>query len=205
MLDKNGFDLWADNYDEYVNTTDEENKYPFAGYREVLGSIYRTIMKKQGCAVLDLGFGTGTLTSKLYKNGCDVYGQDFSKRMIELAHEKMPEARLYQGDFSEGLAEPLRNQSYDFIVATYALHHLNDEEKVILLRSLFQYLKEGGRILVGDISFETREQLERCKEEAGDEWDEEEIYVVADELREAFPGLEFKQISFCSGIVTLGK
>ena len=85
MLDKQGFDLWADGYDEAVGLSDEDNTYPFAGYKEVLGKIFRTIMEKPGASVLDIGFGTGTLTTKLYENGCDVWGQDFSERMIELA------------------------------------------------------------------------------------------------------------------------
>ena len=107
MLDEKGFDLWADQYDKAVGLSDQENVYPFAGYREVLGTIFRIIMEKPGAAVLDIGFGTGTLTTKLYENGCTIYGQDFSARMIELATERMPKAHLYQGDFTQGLVEPL--------------------------------------------------------------------------------------------------
>jgi putative AdoMet-dependent methyltransferase len=33
--------------------------------------------------------------------------------MIELASEKMPDAHLYQGDFTQGLVEPLQTQNYD--------------------------------------------------------------------------------------------
>ena len=203
MLDNKGFDLWADGYDKTVGVSDEEHTYPFAGYREALGQIYRTIMEKPGAAVLDVGFGTGTLTAKLYEHGCDVYGQDFSARMIELASAKMPGAHLYQGDFSQGLAEPLRQHSYDFIVATYSLHHLTDGQKIDFLRTLQDRLKEGGRILIGDVAFENRDRLEQCMREAGDEWDDEEIYCVADELRETFPGITFTPVSFCAGILTL--
>lgn len=203
MLDKKGFDLWADGYDETVGISDEENTYPFAGYKDVLGGIFQTILERQNATVLDLGFGTGTLAKKLYECGCSIYGQDFSSRMIELASEKMPGAHLYQGDFAQGLAEPLRNQSYDFIVATYALHHLTDEQKVSLLHTLRDRLKEDGRILIGDVAFETREKLNQCRQEVGDEWDDEEIYFVFDELRNAFPSLDFAQISYCAGILTL--
>ena len=124
MLDKKSFDLWANGYDKTVEISDEENAYPFAGYKDVLGIIFETIMEKPNATVLDIGFGTGTLTTKLYEHGCSIYGQDFSSRMIELASKKMPGSHLYQGDFTKGLAEPLRNQCYDFIVATYSLHHL---------------------------------------------------------------------------------
>lgn len=203
MLDNKGFDLWADGYDEAVGLSDEDNTYPFAGYKEVLGSIFRTVMEKPGSAVLDIGFGTATLTTKLYEHGCDVYGQDFSARMIELASAKMPGAHLYQGDFAQGLAEPLRNRKYDFIIATYSLHHLTDDRKVAFLRSLAECLNAGGRILVGDVAFETRADLEQCRKDAGDEWDDEEFYFAADELKEAFPGLRFEKISFCAGILTI--
>jgi len=30
MLDKHGFDLWAEGYDKSVNITDEKDDYPFA-------------------------------------------------------------------------------------------------------------------------------------------------------------------------------
>lgn len=203
MLDKSGFDLWADGYDKTVGISDEENTYPFAGYKKVLGSIFQTIMEKQGATVLDIGFGTGTLTTRLYEQGCSIYGQDFSSRMVELASEKMPSSHLYQGDFTEGLVKPLRNQCYDFIVATYSLHHLTDEQKLSFLRTLCGYLKENGKILIGDIAFENRVKLNQCRQKSGDEWDDEEIYFVVDELRNAFPSLTFKQVSYCAGILTL--
>ena len=205
MLDQKGFDLWADGYDKAVGISDEENTYPFAGYKEVLGTIFRIIMQKQNASVLDLGFGTGTLTAKLYEQGCTIYGQDFSSRMIALASEKMPQAQLCQGDLTKGLAEPLTHRSYDFIVATYSLHHLTDEQKTAFLHELTSYLNKNGKILIGDVAFETREELEQCRIRAGDEWDEEEIYFVAEELKRSFPELVFTPVSFCAGILTLAK
>ena len=203
MLDKNGFDLWADDYDKAVGISDEEKTYPFAGYKDVLGRIFQIIIEKPNAAVLDIGFGTGTLTTKLYERGCVIYGQDFSPKMIEQAIKKMPDAYLYEGDFTQGLAEPLCRQSYDFIVATYSLHHLTDEQKIAFLRTLKDRLQENGQILIGDVAFETREKLDQCREAAGDEWDDEEFYFVADELKSVFPDLSFTQVSCCAGILTL--
>ncbi len=203
MLDHKGFDLWADGYDRSVGLSDEENAYPFAGYRAVLNGIFQTVMQKPNAAVLDLGFGTGTLTAKLYENGCEVYGQDFSARMIELARAKMPDAHLYQGDFSKGLAAPLMRRRYDYIMSTYALHHLEDPQKIVFLQMLTGLLNEGGQILIGDVAFETRADLERCRLAASDGWDDEEFYFVADELRSAVPSLTFTKISDCAGILAL--
>ena len=203
MLDNKGFDLWADGYDKTVGVSEEGNTYPFAGYKDVLGTIFKTIMKKPSAVVLDIGFGTGTLTTKLYENGCNIYGQDFSARMIELAFQKMPNAHLYQGDFTQGLVEPLQAQNYDFIVATYSLHHLTDEQKVCFLRMLRDHLNPGGQVLIGDVAFENRSQLEQCRKDVGDEWDDDEIYFVVDELKGEFPELGFKRISHCSGVLSI--
>lgn len=205
MLNNEGFDLWADGYDKAVGVLQEENKYPFAGYKKTLGLIFQTVMETANAVVLDIGFGTGTLTAKLYERGCSIYGQDFSPRMIALASEKMPHAHLYQGDFSKGLAEPLRVRRYDYIVATYSLHHLTDPQKSAFLFELLDCLKENGKILIGDVAFETRKDLERCRSDAGDAWDDDEIYFVAEELRKDFPGLSFTRTSDCAGVLMLGR
>lgn len=205
MLNGKEFDLWADGYDKAVGISDEESTYPFAGYKKVLGFIFKTIIETANAVVLDIGFGTGTLTTKLYEQGCSIYGQDFSTRMIALASEKMPYAHLYQGDFSKGLVEPLRDRRYDYIVATYSLHHLTDTQKRVFLSELRDHLKENGKIIIGDVAFETRKDLERCRLAAGSAWDDDEIYFVAEELRKDLPDLSFTQISDCAGVLMLGR
>lgn len=205
MLDKNGFDLWADGYDKAVGLSDEEQTYPFAGYKGVLARIYQIVMAKNGGKILDIGFGTGTLSTKLYEQGCEIWGQDFSDRMIELASAKMPNAHLFQGDFSNGLVEPLSHNSYDCIVATYSLHHLPDATKVRFINSLLGLLKPNGTILIGDVSFANRQDWEKCREKVGDEWDDDEFYFVFDELRKAFPNIKFEPISFCAGVFSLSR
>lgn len=202
MLDDIGFDLWADGYDESVGVCDEANEYPFAGYRNILNAIYNTALAKEQASVLDLGFGTATLTKKLYERGCRIVGVDFSGEMIRIAREKMPDALLLQADFSKGLPAELSSRGFDFIVATYSLHHLTDAEKVPFIEALLDRLHEDGQLLIGDVAFENRALLRSCREACGDEWDEEEFYFVYDELKERFKEkLSFHKYSFCAGIL----
>lgn len=205
MLNHNGFDLWADGYDKSVGLSDENGTYPFAGYKNILNEIYNRVLSHSGKTVLDIGFGTGTLTTKLYEQGCSIFGEDFSAKMIELAQKKMPDARLYQGDFTRGLVDALKHNKYDAIIATYSLHHLTDMQKVHFLKELLPLLNEGGCIYIGDVAFKTRSELEECMVQAGDEWDAEEIYFVFDELKEFFPQMKFEQFSCCAGLLSLEK
>lgn len=205
MLNSHGFDLWADGYDRAVGLADEENEYPFAGYKSVLGRIYSLVLERARPSVLDLGFGTATLTAKLYEKGCSVYGQDFSPRMIELARAKMPNARLFEGDLANGLCEELTHHRYDAIIATYSLHHLDLDGKIALIASLLPLLKEGGRILIGDVAFEDEAELEACRRAVGDGWDEDEFYFVYDEMKAHFPTLTFEKHSHCAGVMVLAK
>ena len=203
MLSDTGFDLWADGYDRDVGLSDDDGSYPFAGYREVLNRIYNRVLTVPGARVLDLGFGTGVLAARLEAAGCEIWGQDFSARMIELARPRLPRAHLYQGDFAQAIAAPVLENRYDFIIATYSIHHLDLDGKVKLLRQLQGLLAPKGRILIGDVAFEDAPAQERCRRSAGDDWDDEERYCVYDELRSFFPGMTFEAVSHCAGILTL--
>jgi len=207
MLDNKGFDLWADGYDKSVQLSEEDNEYPFAGYKDVLDAIYNIVHRKEKAKILDIGSGTGVLTKKLYDDGYEICGIDFSQRMIEIAKEKMPLAKLIQYDFSKGLPKELENIQFDYIISTYAMHHLEDKEKIKLINKLEKRLSNDSEIVIGDVAFKTRRLLEQCKTKYADYWDDEEIYFVFDELKEYFPkeGISFTTISHCAGIIQLRK
>ncbi|MCH5287409.1 MAG: class I SAM-dependent methyltransferase [Christensenellaceae bacterium] len=206
MLSSAGFDLWAEGYDRAVGLSDEDGSYPFAGYRAVLNAVYQDIRSDgQARSVLDLGVGTGTLAARLCQDGYAVTGVDFSPRMLEIAGERTGgKARLLAHDFHDGFPAALADERFDRIVCTYALHHLTDEEKPAFLRALTDHLTEQGRVLIGDVAFPTRALLEACREQAGDEFDDEECYLVADELP-PLPGIKasFAVKSPCAGVLTL--
>lgn len=206
MLDEKGFDNWANDYDCTVEESSEENTYPFAGYERLFHEVEERITTCRPLKILDIGFGTGTLTQRLYHAGYSITGIDFSAAMIRTAQEKMPQARLLRCDFSKGLPLELSGEQFDRIISTYALHHLTDAQKVHFLKELLDVLKPEGEILIGDISFPDRTALKRCKRAAGDEWDEDEYYFVYEELKPLLPAdTSYKPVSFCAGILEIEK
>ncbi len=203
MLNDKGFDLWADNYDKSVGISDDNNTYPFAGYKKILNEIYHCVLECSCKDILDIGFGTGIISTKLYEKGMNIYGQDFSDKMINLAQSKMPKAQLLKGDFSEGLVPEFKKRRYDAIIATYSLHHLTDTDKIKFLKELIKLLRNNGKIYIGDIAFKTRDELEKYKKQYANYWDEEEIYFVYEELKTKFTNCEFIKYSDCAGIIKI--
>lgn len=61
MLSNKGFDLWADDYDKSVDIYDNNQSYPFAGYKMILNEIYNRILMNSYKSILDIGFGTAKL------------------------------------------------------------------------------------------------------------------------------------------------
>ena len=207
MLNNKGFDMWANDYDKSVGLSYENNVYPFAGYKDLLNTIYNNIRTKDTGKILDIGFGTATLTKKLYDDNYDIFGVDFSKEMINIAKQKMPNSSLFCYDFSNGLPKNLKNEKFDFIISTYAIHHLTDIQKIYFFKLLYKMLNNNGKILIGDVAFYTKKELDKCRQDNIDYWDNDEIYIIFDFLKQNLKefNISFTPISFCSGIVCIEK
>lgn len=207
MLDSQGFDLWADGYDQSVREADQNDEYPFAGYAVLMNAVYGTVMRSAPAKVLDVGIGTAVLSKKLYDAGCAVTGLDFSKEMLTAARRKMPDARLILCDFSQGIPPELAGESFDFILSIYALHHLAYGTQAEFISALLKRLKPQGRMLIGDVCFATRDALDACRDLSGELWDDEEHYIVFSELRERLEGViaSFHPFSHCAGVIEIQK
>lgn len=207
MLDSKGFDLWSDNYDSQVEISDEENVYPFAGYKKVLSTVYEKVRKQNPKNILDIGFGTGILAKKLYDDGYNIYGIDFSNEMLKKAKQKMPNAELLQFDFIDGLPKEFEQKQFDVILSTYAIHHIDDEAKKLYILKLLKSLNPKGILIFGDVAFETEKDMEAARKKDYEEWDDEEYYLIAERFNLWFPYLktDFIKISYCSGVCTIYK
>ena len=206
MLNKKGFDLWSGQYDQSVKTSDDNNEYPFAGYHRLMEAVYSTVMERAPAKVLDIGIGTGFLASKLAQAGNEIVGIDFSEQMLKQTAQKIPNARLYEFDFSNGLPPEILEEKFDFIISTYAMHHLTDDKKIVLFRELRKRLNPGGAIIIGDVSFMTEADMQKCEKASGDDWDCDEHYLVFEDFAAMLNyefSITFHEFSNCSGILEI--
>jgi putative AdoMet-dependent methyltransferase len=117
----------------------------------------------------------------------------------------MPNATLFQHDFTQGLPAFPFGKTFDFIVCTYAIHHLGNSQKIKFIKELIDHLSVCGKVLIGDVAFETTKEMEKCKAQNSSDWDNDEIYPVAEVMMPAFPSMKFEKISFCAGVLIVAK
>jgi putative AdoMet-dependent methyltransferase len=199
------FDSWAANYDYYVKIGVES--FPFLGYDEVLRRIVELADPEPGMKVLDVGIGTGFLAQRFLEFECEIWGIDYSGKMLEEAKKKVPDANLFHVDVRSEWPENLK-VGFDRVVSAYTLHHLKLEEKRDTIgRISRELLQEGGYIIVGDISFPTFVARAKARKKLENVWDDDEYYWAADEFKTKIAGeglyVAYEQISEYGGVYVI--
>ncbi|WP_332237780.1 class I SAM-dependent methyltransferase [Sporolactobacillus sp. KGMB 08714] len=141
------FERWADHYDRSVHGGSPEYREVFRDY----DSILEEVAKQAEGTVLEFGTGTGNLSTKLLDAGLTVFGVEPSEKMRSKAHDKLPDLKLFDGDF---LDFPVPDRPVDTIVSSYAFHHLTDEEKGDAITKYNRLLPVHGKIVFADTLFE---------------------------------------------------
>lgn len=201
-LRKDLFDSWSINYNKSIIKSEEEGTYPFAGYSKIKYQILDIISKKTTAKILDMGIGTGQITSPLYDLGYEITGVDLSEKMINIAQKKMPKAIFVCDSFYNSLER--LNDQYDFIIFNYSIHHLDYESQINLLIRLNKYLKYQAKILIGDVSTFNLVDMENLHLKYEPIWDDEEYYPINEiyiksKLNELYE-ISYNKINEVSGI-----
>lgn len=174
--DRWDFNNWAKTYDKSVERNTGSNNI-YSKYNEVLDTVYTTATKNinKDVKILDIGVGTGNLSKRFLETGYNnIIGLDQSREMLSVAKDKFPKLKLRLGEF---LKIPFENSTFDIIVSTYAFHHLNEEEKAVAIREMLRVLKENGKIIIGDLMFES----DQSKAEIYERLSDDQISEIEDE------------------------
>lgn len=94
-----------------------------------------------GIRCLELGSGTGVITSRLIESGCELVTLELSEALAERCRERVGDrVEVVIGNVETG--EGLEGRTFDAIVGVSILHHVNME---LCLRNTFSALVPGGR------------------------------------------------------------
>jgi tRNA (cmo5U34)-methyltransferase len=115
---------------------------------------------------LDLGIGTGYFTEKFLQRypHASVVAVDGAEAMIELAKTRLgdlaTQVDIRVADFRQLDQLGLQPDSFDVIFSSYALHHLNRDEKQRVVAQVMSLLKVGGWFLNADLIVANSSQME---------------------------------------------
>lgn len=126
-----------------------------ASLQRVVDAVLDLAGGAPGMTVVDLGCGSGQLSLPLARGGARVTAIDISPVMIDLLQKLASNAGL------ENLAAQvapierfdLPAESVDLVVSNYALHHLRDRDKALVVTAAARWLRPGGTLVVGDMMF----------------------------------------------------
>ena len=104
--------------------------------------------------ILDYGCGTGLIAFNLVEEKNQVLGLDNSSGMIEEFNKKVKEKNLsnIKAKKHNILEEDLPKNSFDLIVISMSLHHIEDID--MFFKKSFEALKNGGYICINDLDKE---------------------------------------------------
>lgn len=105
-------------------------------------SLVELLDPKPGDRVLDVGCGTGHLTSRIARAGAVVIGLDSSEEMIATARSEYPDIEFVVAD----VANFDLGQSFDAIFSNATLHWVHRAEEAA--RCMARALRPGGRFVV---------------------------------------------------------
>ena len=116
---------------------------------------------------LDLGVGTGGFSKRFlekYPNS-NVVAVDGAASMLELAKTRLGElarrVEWVQSDFQTMAAKVPESETFDVVISSYALHHLDAREKLAVMKWVVQAMRPGGWFLNADIVVAAAPEVER--------------------------------------------
>jgi len=108
---------------------------------------------KPGARVLNIGVGSAFLERRMVEGGWQVASLDPDQRAVERLANSGVDARV---GFIEKM--PFEASSFDFVIASEVLEHLNPEQRRVGIARIAKVLKPGGRFL-GTVPFRENLQL----------------------------------------------
>ena len=104
--------------------------------------------------ILDIGTGTANLAIAIKKRSpnAKILGIDPDEKILKIAKEKIQKEQLdikLVKAYAQKL--PLKSQSFEYVVSSFAVHHIPSDLKGQAFLEMYRVLRHGGTILIIDI------------------------------------------------------
>lgn len=157
MEEKSLDQLLKEKFNQGASSYDQQRKHVIPCLEDLyrITSDLATVTGSQ-VEILDLGAGTGLLTSYLHERYPQGYFTllDLSEEMLEVARARMNNDSLKKdSNFSFIVGDYLKHDfggTFDIVVSSLSIHHLEHQDKEFLYQKIYQHLKLGGVFINAD-------------------------------------------------------
>jgi ubiquinone/menaquinone biosynthesis C-methylase UbiE len=124
-----------------------------------LTEVVRTVLAHcghtSGAVAVDLGCGSGQVSLPLARRCRHVVAIDIDPGAAQILHTRATREAVSN---IQAVVQPVETVamgpgSVDLVVSNYALHHLRDADKRQVIGRSFDWLRPGGRLVIGDMMF----------------------------------------------------
>ncbi len=137
--------VYQRNYAKHYDLFNKSKDYEFEA-KFLKDIMIRFDKSTDGLKILNLGCGTGMHDRKLIDLGFQVTGVDQSAEMIEIAKQKVPEAKYIVGDMSEFDL----NEKFDVVICMFSsLGYLTEQDQInSFFESVANHLVDEGLLIL---------------------------------------------------------
>ncbi len=187
--EKFNHDPYASEYDDDVKNESDPIRAGYQALQDWIGAHANS-----SSCIVDLGCGTGNTINSV--NGFErAYCVDLSQNMLDVAKSKLDHRKgiTYVKSDLLDFFQIVQDPEIDTVISSYAIHHLTQPEKHQLFEAIFLGLKKGGKVVFGDLMFESREGEKKLGEkypEQVETFEDEFFWYVDEEV------LKLKELGF---------
>ena len=140
-------------YDDLSSNYTDLIKKCVPRYQEMLYRMFQYIPETfKPKRIIDLGCGTGNLTREILDHfpDAEIHALDLSEEILDECKKRFPNAHnitYIKADFKHMKLEP---NTYDLVMSSIAIHHIEDAFKIQLYNDVFRALKDYGLFIFAD-------------------------------------------------------
>ncbi len=121
------------------------DNFPFL---KTAAEFYHEEIRNSGGRVLEAGVGTGRIFLPAIAGGADMYGLDYSERMLARLKEKLP-AKVHHRVWNADMRRFDSGMTYSLVISPFRVfqHLLTIDDQLNALNSIYNVLEDGGRLI----------------------------------------------------------
>ncbi len=144
----------TDDYKKNVFRTKKGKPLDEKIWQKTLEYICRLVAVDKRSSVIELCCGNGEIIGNLSPKPREAIGVDYSKQLLDQMMERFDGS--VKAIYSDALRAKFSNSSADIVIIYAGIQYFSEQDTIRLVKNSLDWLKPGGRLLLGDVPDELK-------------------------------------------------